>query len=248
MEYEWSAFSVFLGRRHDCTTCFSHPRPLDHFSLLIYRRMGRQSTCRLVLLLAVTLCAIQASHSTALGGPSVKYIKDDILDNELTSGEETSPGDALPKISTPKVKELPAETTTKSPPKKKSTPPSRETTISEEALKDLMEAAKHSQILGEDPHFNKMLEKENATVSESSGKSSNSSEDNYSDDDIDDDYDYNYNYDDDKETTTAAAKKDASKSTTTTKPKLQPIMDSTSSSPKVTIHQFPGNKDFIELS
>lgn len=210
--------------------------------------MGRQSTCRLVLLLAVTLCAIQASHSTALGGPSVKYIKDDILDNELTSGEETSPGDALPKISTPKVKELPAETTTKSPPKKKSTPPSRETTISEEALKDLMEAAKHSQILGEDPHFNKMLEKENATVSESSGKSSNSSEDNYSDDDIDDDYDYNYNYDDDKETTTAAAKKDASKSTTTTKPKLQPIMDSTSSSPKVTIHQFPGNKDFIELS
>lgn len=187
--------------------------------------MGRQSTCRLVLLLAFSLALIHASHASTLPA-KIHLVHDDVKDNELSSAEEVSPAESLPKISTPKVRV--EETTTKSPPAKKST----EKSLSEEAIKDLLEAAKHSQALAEDPHFNKMLKTENATTSSSvGGKNSTDSDENYEYDNYAyDDEDYNY-FDEDKETTPASAKKGQKASTA--KPKLVSLEGGSASKSKV---------------
>ncbi|XP_017054060.1 uncharacterized protein LOC108096727 [Drosophila ficusphila] len=172
--------------------------------------MGRQSTCRLVLLLAISLAIVHANPTTT-SSSKIHYIHDDLTANELDSGEDASPAESLPKISTPKVKDLPVETTTK-----KAEQKATEKSLSEDVLKDLMEAAKHSQALAEDPHFNKMI---NATVEKSPEKNSTDGEDNY-----DNDY-YNYDEEDysyfDEKTTTKSPKGEKNK------PKLQPIVDST---------------------
>ncbi|KAH8314498.1 hypothetical protein KR059_010529, partial [Drosophila kikkawai] len=195
-------------------------------SLPISRRMGRHSTCRLVLLLAFSLALIHASQATSIAN-KIHFVHDDLKDNELSSAEDSTPTESLPKISTPKIKELAFEETTSTRrPAKKSTPSGTEKTFSEEAIKDLLEAAKHSQALAEDPHFNKMLKTENATTTSSSssttvgGKNSTDSDENYEYDNYSyDDDDYNY-FDEDKETTPASAKKGKA---TTVKPKLVSI-------------------------
>ncbi|KAI8037476.1 hypothetical protein M5D96_009628 [Drosophila gunungcola] len=164
--------------------------------------MGRQSTCRLLLLLAFSLALIHAGHSSTVS-PKIKYIHDDLTENELNSGEEVSAAESLPKISTPK-------------------------SLSEEALKDLLEAARHSQALAEDPHFNKMINATSSSTSSSSAstpkaKNSTDGEENYDYYTYDDDYSY---FDEDKETTPSTPKKGKAK------PKLQPIVDAASSKPK----------------
>nr|XP_016929534.1 protein scribble homolog [Drosophila suzukii] len=174
--------------------------------------MGRQSTCRLVLLLAFSLALIHASHSNVVSN-KIHYVHDDLTENELSSGEDVTTTDTLPKISTSKVKELPVETTTTSPVRK-----STKKSLTEEALKDLMEAAKHSRALADDPHFNKMF---NSTVATGDKNSTDSDDSEYYG--YDDDYNY---FDEDTETTSSSPKKAKSS------PKLQPIVETTSSKPK----------------
>nr|AAK39644.1 leucine rich repeat protein GP150 [Drosophila melanogaster] len=173
--------------------------------------MSRQSTCRLVLLLAFTLALIHASHSNTVG-PKIHFIHDDLTENELNSGEEVSPTESLPKISTPKVKDLPVETTTRSP-TKKTTSSGTEKSLSEEAWNDLMEAAKHSQALADDPHFNKML---NTTVAAGEKNSTDTDDSEYYD------YDDDYHYFDEETVTISPSPKKAKSN-----PKLQPIVDAT---------------------
>ncbi|EDW02087.1 uncharacterized protein LOC6560515 [Drosophila grimshawi] len=193
--------------------------------------MGRPP--RLVLLLVISLCVFHVSHSidSQPAKDAKVAIPDEPLSNELFSDEEIDTKNAGIKISTPKVKEMPVDTTTKS--AKKSVSITTKQPVSEETLQDLLEAAKHSVALAEDPRFNKMLpdrlKLENATSSK------NSTEENYEYDE--DDYDlYSYGsaeFDDDddvKDTTSARPKKNKPSKTTT--PKLRPIDESSSSKPK----------------
>ncbi|XP_017865654.1 PREDICTED: uncharacterized protein LOC108615586 isoform X2 [Drosophila arizonae] len=192
--------------------------------------MGRQA--RLVLLLVISLGVLHVSHSSESAAPAkaAEVLADDQLSNELFSEEELDAKKAAIKISTPKVKETPLDTTTA-----KAKAKAKKSEVSEETLKDLMEAAKHYETLAEDPRYNKMLpdrlKPENATVSK------NSTEESY---EYDDNYEYDaYNYDSSeneedeqevKETTSARPKK--VKPTKTTTPKLHPIEENTSSKPK----------------
>ncbi|XP_022217785.2 uncharacterized protein LOC111071009 [Drosophila obscura] len=197
--------------------------------------MGRQA--RLVLLLVVCLGALRASHSSTLK-PTIHLINDDIMDNELSSSSDDVADQSSLKISTPKGKDLPVDTTTKSA-KKTVVASTTQQPISEETLKDLMEASKHSLALAEDPRFNKMLPKsQNATAAATaaiskSGKNATSSDET-------EEYDDNYGYDEDdyayfdeeKETTPSATPK-KSRTTTTRQPKLLPIVENASTKPKV---------------
>ncbi|XP_033253021.1 uncharacterized protein LOC117192446 isoform X2 [Drosophila miranda] len=199
-------------------------------------RMGRQA--RLVLLLVVCLGALRASHSSTLK-PTIHLINDDIMDNELSASEDIADKNSL-KISTPKGKELPVDTTTKSA-IKKTVASTTQQPISEETLKDLLEASKHNLALAEDPRFNKMLPKAQKATStvismltaSKSGKNATSSDEN-------EEYDDNYGYDEDdytyfdeeKETSTSASPK-KSRTTTTRQPKLLPIVENASTKSKV---------------
>lgn len=186
--------------------------------------MGRQS--RLVLLLAISLAVLHVSHSIK----AARTVPDEPLSNEIFSDEELDAKKVGIKISTPKVKELPVDTTTTR--AKKSESLASRLPVSDETLNDLVEAAKHSVALAEDPRFNKMLpdrlKPENATSSK------NSTDENY---EYDENYDYDmYNYDsseseqddDDVKDTTSVRPKKAKPSKTST-PKLHPIEESTSS-------------------
>ncbi|XP_030558658.1 uncharacterized protein LOC115761138 [Drosophila novamexicana] len=199
--------------------------------------MGRQS--RLVLLLAISLAVLHVSHSIK----AARTVPDEPLSNEIFSDEELDAKKVGIKISTPKVKELPVDTTTTR--AKKSESLASRLPVSDETLNDLVEAAKHSVALAEDPRFNKMLpdrlKPENATSSK------NSTDENY---EYDENYDYDmYNYDsseseqddDDVKDTTSVRPKKAKPSKTST-PKLHPIEESTSSKAKISEDDVNDNK------
>jgi len=97
--------------------------------------------------------------------------------------------------------------------------------LSEEAWNDLMEAAKHSQALADDPHFNKML---NTTVAAGEKNSTDTDDSEYYD------YDDDYNYFDEETVTISPSPKKAKSN-----PKLQPIVDATITKSKVYFPHHP---------
>ncbi|EDW72262.2 uncharacterized protein Dwil_GK20809 [Drosophila willistoni] len=198
--------------------------------------MGRR---QLGLVLLLLVCLEASLALTPSGKPAIHLIHDDLLDNELTSGEEDVLKHGI-KISTPKI------ITKKTVKEQIATTPAKPQVVSDETFKDLLEASKHSVALAEDPRFNKMLPDRLKNETLTSPKNATDSNYEYDEYNYDDDYNYDnaeedLDIDESKETTTITSvkakgkktNKSTSKTTTTAVPKLQAIEESTSVKSKV---------------
>lgn len=113
--------------------------------------MSRQSRRVLLLLLCI---GVASAVFASTPKPDLHIVRDDIPDNQLFSDDYIDPEDT-PKpqhirISTPKVKDVPIVPTTTSVRSESSTAASRQRTLSDNMLSDLVEASKHSEALSKD--------------------------------------------------------------------------------------------------
>ncbi|XP_013104271.1 uncharacterized protein LOC106084875 [Stomoxys calcitrans] len=186
--------------------------------------MSRQSRLVLLLLLSIGVCHVARSS------PNLNIVHDAIPDDQLDLQDDILPSSEPAKptnqeqqhirISTPKVKEIPVVVSTTSAKSETSTAASTQKTLSDNTLDDLVEAAKHSEVLAKDARFQKLVAKKlnnTSTTSTTAAPAEIVYDDNYDEDNYD--YDDEYNYD---EATTTPTKKSKSKAKLATEqPKFQ---------------------------
>ncbi|TMW44040.1 hypothetical protein DOY81_010881, partial [Sarcophaga bullata] len=151
---------------------------------------------RLVLLLLFAVSVCQLAHTSSIDPKNI--VHDDIPDNQLDLDDAISVEQEKQhvRISTPKVKEIPAPTSTSEKSRAPAVSTTTQKTVSDNLFNDLVEASKHSEALSKDERFKQLLAKKlNA-----SSTTTEPAEDSY------DDYEYDdYEYYEDA--TTVASKK-----------------------------------------